>query len=654
MSASLLRIVQPENYIEEQCTYCKGVSGVRLSVVKDYLQSSNINSLHIVNEETLLDYRNYVENLSGLSENQSKYYKNSLEQIVFAYLAATCDKQIIKESEIIKERAVRNKTTGYLILNGIQGTEDITYSFREKYEKYLKNTISDSSIDKYLKSLDLLKLSSIKKLCEEESFYRDKFLFKDDKIFLLYHPEYKVAESFYYIQNKSELVFDFSLNTSELLKRQVFSVLKNVLETNTDRHDRRERFIVPLGLLYSFSVEYGIEDLEQLLYKDVQQYKEYLRKQGIKKIDVYSQIIENVRKYLFLNSEIINWSANVWYMARFNIKEEKLNPAREILKLSFDRVNNNTNRECAKKYIKYMLGPFADISIQTLRCRLYDIIDFLEFLDKRNKSLVVLDIKDIEDYENILEDRNILPETFNTQMYSVESFINYLVIKTIIPPINPREGIYYKKVFSRHINRRVFVEVQNQVLESLIQMPFEWRLIFLCASQPGLRISEACSLKGNSFYLDDDTAWLRMYQGKLKKEKMIPIPKALYYLMTEYIKRNNILANEYIFKNKKGGAYDAGTFTKSFKKKLKEIGITEYNYKSHDFRHCVATELYEANVPLEVIRDYLGHDETEMTKRYVDDMQSKADKENDQYFKNNKLMQETNHGKNKNKGFRML
>jgi len=638
MAATILRIAQPKSYIEEQCTYCKGVTGVRLSVVKEYLRSIKIDSLDVVDEEILLDYRGYIESLNELSENQSKYYKNSLEQVVFSYLIATYNKPIISECELINECAIRNKTLGYLIIHGINSSEDITYSLREQYEFYLQKTISNSSLDKYLKSMDVLKLASIRKQCEENYLLRDKFLYKNEKVFLLYHPVYTVAESFYYIQNKMELVFDFSLDVSEVLKQQIFNMLKNVLETNTDRHDRRERFIVPLGLLYRFSVEHGVKDLEQLIDKDIKLFKDYLRSFGIQKIDIYSQIIDNIRKFLFVNSKQINWSANVWYLDRFNIKEERLNPAREILKINFGRINNAFNRDSAKKYIKYLLGPSANISIQTLRCRLYDIIDFLEFLDERNLSLLELDIEDIEGYSKTLEEKDILPETFNTRMYSIEAFLNYLVVKKILQEIHPREGIYYKKVFPRHYDRRLSMDTQYKVLKTLKQMPLGWRLIFLCASQPGIRISEACCLKGDSFSFDGDDAWLRMYQGKLKKEKMIPIPKALFYLMNDYIRKSGITASDYIFKNKKGGAYDAGTFTKNFKKKLKEVGVTDYNYKSHDFRHCVATELYESNVPLEVIRDYLGHDETEMTKRYIDDMQSKADKENDRYFKNIKLI----------------
>lgn len=119
----------------------------------------------------------------------------------------------------------------------------------------------------------------------------------------------------------------------------------------------------------------------------------------------------------------------------------------------------------------------------------------------------------------------------------------------------------------------------------------------------------------------------------------MPIPKILYEQMMEYIRQNNIRADEYVFKNKQGGAYDAGTFCKQMKRCLKEVGIANYSFKSHDFRHTVATNLYLQGVSIEVIRDYLGHKDSNMTKKYLDYMNNELDKANEDYFalEDNKL-----------------
>ncbi len=639
MAAEVLRIKQSYSNIKEQCQYCNGVTGARLDVVIDYLNSVGISSLNQVTEKDILSYREYVSHLKWLSESQKKSYINSLEQVVFSYLFETVlSPEMNKYCELILERSVLNKTIGYLLMIGIRNIEDITYHIRECYENYLCRTISTSSVYRYLKALDVLKLKSIELMCESEYIQRDRFIYKNEKVFLLYYPDYTVAKSFYYIQDKSELLFDFSLEVSTVLKHQVFDMLKYVLETNINRKDRRERFIVPLGLLFKFSVKYGIKDLEQLLDTDIALFKDYLRNKGINKIDIYSQIIDNTRHFLFDNAKVINWDATVWYMDRLKINEVRINPAREIVRFNFGCINNLFNRQCLQKYMKYCIG-LTDMSLQTIRCIFYEIIEFLRFCDLKDINLYELTTDDIEEYVDTLEEKNIISETFNSKIYSMELFLNYMTIKHVIPDKELCASVYYKKIIPSHKDRSLSSEIQNEVLEALKQLPYEMRLIFLNSSQAGIRISEACVLKGDSYYFDGEDAWMRVYQGKLKKEKQINIPEALYLLMKDYIKKNHIGPSEYIFKNKRGKAYDSGRFTKDFKKQLKEVGINDYNYRSHDYRHCVATELYDANVPLEVIRDYLGHDETEMTRRYVDHMQTRADEANKEYFNMNKILE---------------
>lgn len=58
----------------------------------------------------------------------------------------------------------------------------------------------------------------------------------------------------------------------------------------------------------------------------------------------------------------------------------------------------------------------------------------------------------------------------------------------------------------------------------------------------------------------------------------------------------------------------------------------EYNFKSHDFRHTIATMFYEDGVPLQSVRDYLGHDYEEMTQQYVDYMPKRISKANQELF----------------------
>lgn len=55
-------------------------------------------------------------------------------------------------------------------------------------------------------------------------------------------------------------------------------------------------------------------------------------------------------------------------------------------------------------------------------------------------------------------------------------------------------------------------------------------------------------------------------------------------------------------------------------------------FKSHDYRHTVATMFYDSHVSLQSIRDYLGHTYEEMTRQYVDYMPQRIAQANDKFF----------------------
>lgn len=66
---------------------------------------------------------------------------------------------------------------------------------------------------------------------------------------------------------------------------------------------------------------------------------------------------------------------------------------------------------------------------------------------------------------------------------------------------------------------------------------------------------------------------------------------------------------------------------------LKEVGIDYYEFKSHDFRHSIATKMFNIGVPVETIRDYLGHKDSNMTKQYIDYTDKKIQKEMEKYWR---------------------
>jgi integrase len=127
----------------------------------------------------------------------------------------------------------------------------------------------------------------------------------------------------------------------------------------------------------------------------------------------------------------------------------------------------------------------------------------------------------------------------------------------------------------------------------------------LVSLNTGLRLGELLKLHWTA--IDFDTATLTVRGGTAKSGKTRHIP-----LNQEAI---DVL---YKWKRHAGTSHVIGidtSFKKSFAKILEIAGITEFRW--HDLRHTFASKLAQRGVPLNTIRDLLGHGSLTMTLRYA-------------------------------------
>ena len=409
-------------------------------------------------------------------------------------------------------------------------------------------------------------------------------------------------------------------------------MLNYILENEKDWKLRRERFLVPLKLLYFFCIEQGIEDLERLEEEDIVKFREKLDGLEVDKADVYIQIVDNIRKFLFLRAKKTNWEANVWYMERFKLQSDRMNPANPVVRIQFMQVHDKENRKFFQSYMQYMIGV-TSLSISNIRFQFYRVSEFLEYCDAKNLSLLQLTAHDMDAYMKHI-DSDILPATFNGKVADIYKFMRFMVVKGYIEKVPFNMEYYLKNVVPTHHDRALPDDMVRQMLSNLHLLPEHLRLMYLHLWCLGLRINEVCTIKGDAYYEMNGDTWIRLYQNKMKAEKTIPIPETLYHLMISYKEKMHIAPDDYVFQNEKGGAYKVGTFCKQMVEKCRELGIDcgDYTFRSHDYRHTISTAMYGHGASLQAIRDFLGHKSEEMTKQYVDYLPEKIDKANEEYF----------------------
>lgn len=152
----------------------------------------------------------------------------------------------------------------------------------------------------------------------------------------------------------------------------------------------------------------------------------------------------------------------------------------------------------------------------------------------------------------------------------------------------------------QHHYRSVPQNTVTEILQNLKRLPEDMRLMYLHLWCLGLRINEVCSIKREGYYLKEGVAWLRIYRGSF-------FSTHFRHEMVDWCNELGIKCKDHVF-------------------------------QTHDYRHSVATALYEHGASIQAIREFLGHKHENMTRRYIDYIQKHVDQSIEQYYKEQKSL----------------
>lgn len=560
----------------------------------------------------------------------------ALKQVETQQDASILQARLQKETSEVKN-PYKGKVIEFMVSEDMETIADLDYPARVRFEKWLPDHTDSAEYRHYLVSFDRIKQYSVSKeihIAADGKPVRPNY--ENTILFLLYHPNPDIRAMFRKATKKHELAWDFTRAVPEKLKRQIFDILHYALENDTAFETRRKH-LLGLRELYDFCADEKIDDIEQMELAQEQQFKG-LDSERLKPCNRVG-IISFCRKALFMQTEKINWNAHVWYMERFQIQPERLDAASPVSSISFTEVTHKKNRELLKKYIRYGLG-ITNLSVSVIRGEHSAIRNFLnDICQDENEDVCSVTPAQMDDCFKKQRQRSVQAETYNKNVMCIQHFFNFLKVRQYIERIPFDAECCLKKIIPRHLDRSVAQEAADEILEKLCCFPETIRIMYLHLWGVGLRISEVCTLKGNAYYIQGKDAWIQVYQIKMRTYKRIPIPDALYKLTKVYLKKHGIKADDYVFQNAKGGAYCKSTFRYNMLKycELNNIQNGGYVFKSHDYRHTIATYFYDTGVSLQSIRDYLGHDYEEMTEQYIDYMPKKIEKASEEYFSRHSL-----------------
>ena len=130
----------------------------------------------------------------------------------------------------------------------------------------------------------------------------------------------------------------------------------------------------------------------------------------------------------------------------------------------------------------------------------------------------------------------------------------------------------------------------------------------------GLRVSEACSLTAEAIFWSTETPYLR-FRGKRGRERIVPLNLEAQDALRNWLEMLGTNRSPYVFPNRTGGRLSRKTVWAMLNRLCKRAGIRHIS--PHALRHYFGTELANQGVPVERIRELMGHASITTSQIYI-------------------------------------
>ena len=255
--------------------------------------------------------------------------------------------------------------------------------------------------------------------------------------------------------------------------------------------------------------------------------------------------------------------------------------------------------------------------------------DYLKHLHEyiNDKSLIQFTREDIRLHfaKRMLDNQNVSKVSFDNERRVFSSFFNWMVDNDYISsnPMRTMKRIKADKVIKNAFTEEEIEKMRNELNEQKIiaHTKHEKKLaerniaIFEFLLSTGCRVSELCGIKYTDLNLVNKEC--KVF-GKGAKERICYLNARAFIALNEYIEEVKEFNNEYLFIS-----FNEKTHLSHIKTSGVEIMIRELGNKvgvkahPHKFRRTCATTLLNKGMPLEQVKDVLGHEQINTTMIYV-------------------------------------
>ena len=263
--------------------------------------------------------------------------------------------------------------------------------------------------------------------------------------------------------------------------------------------------------------------------------------------------------------------------------------------------------------------------------RLY-INEFLSWLEQKGQlEIRQVQAHEIQSYYNYISERPnksepgvLSPKTTFGHMKTVEHLFTMLQSEgeILINPISTLKFPYPRQESERQVLTQEEISELYEVCES------SWeRSILSLAYGCGLRVGELEQINIEDVRLREKI--LIVPKGKGNKRRVVPMSSGVVTDLSDYYFNERIdftYGRDYKPKddafmlNTRGGRMREFTYNKYLKRLIERTAnktIKDKEISIHNLRHSIATHLIEQGIPVEQVRQFLGHSQLETTQVYT-------------------------------------
>jgi site-specific recombinase XerD len=273
-----------------------------------------------------------------------------------------------------------------------------------------------------------------------------------------------------------------------------------------------------------------------------------------------------------------------------------------------------SNQQHVLRYLALLESRnYARSTIRAVAGAIKCLIRFL--LDARQAALVAdltqITSQDISDFVCAALKAGLAPSTINTKLSVLIEFFEFLREGGLItqqPILRRRHRLLAPTTLPKPMSETDLIAF-FKVIDSVRD-----RLIFLLMLRCGLRVSEVCDLTWSALDFNDGT--VRINNGKGQVDRIVYFsPDVELALKTWHAYKG---AGKYVFPSREWNSehLKRAMINVLMNKYLKAAHIAKH-YSPHCLRHAFATELLNAGVPLEVLKELMGHQSIQITLRYT-------------------------------------